>query len=126
MSCKDLFAKRGHEGKSNETGSSKAPILFSPGASPQTKKVKLNPSVDTFVSDVAALPIADGYEVDAHPTHFAPLLDDLLFPQTMEVHSTRRLKCIIEESSGYIFHVSIRSLFIFVALLLFSFCRLFF
>lgn len=111
MSCKDLFVKRGREDRSNEAESSKSPALFSPCTSQQAKKVKLNHSADTFVSgsSAPAPAIMRGYEVDAHPTHFAPLLRDLLFSQTMDVHSTRRPECIIEESSGYIFHVSIRS-----------------
>ncbi|XP_063945074.1 uncharacterized protein LOC135151216 [Daucus carota subsp. sativus] len=106
MSCKDLFVKRGREDRSNEAESSKSPALFSPCTSQQAKKVKLNHSADTFVSgsSAPAPAIMRGYEVDAHPTHFAPLLRDLLFSQTMDVHSTRRPECIIEESSGYIFH----------------------
>ena len=107
VSSKDFLTKRNREDKPTETESSKAPILFSPTTSPQPKKVTPNSPADTFVSDIVAMPIAHGYEVDVHPTNFSPLLKDLLPQQTIDAHSSRKLESLIEESSGYTFHVSI-------------------
>lgn len=71
VSSKELFAKRIREDKSKKIKLSKAPMFFSPSSSPQTKKVRLNPSMDTFVSNYTASPITFGYEVDAPPSSFA-------------------------------------------------------
>ena len=106
MSSRDLFAKRVRDDKSTETESSKAAVLFSPSSSPSRKKVKVGTSIGVVASGSSAAEIVNGYNPDDKPSAFAHLLRDMLLAQTVEAHSQKDLGEILDDSSGFAFHVS--------------------
>ena len=107
MSSRELFAKRARYEKFGEAESSRAALLFSPGTSPISKKVRIEPSENTLNSDSTNLPITYEYTVDAKPSSFSPMLKDLLLSQSMEALSVKGLEDVIGDSAGNIFHVGI-------------------
>lgn len=109
MSSHELFAKRARFDKLGEAESSRAALFVSPGASPMSKKVRIDPSGNTLNSDSTNLRITYEYSVDAKPSSFSPMLKDLLLSQSLEGLSPKNLEDIIGDSAGHIFHVCFRS-----------------
>lgn len=103
MSSKELFAKRAREDRPVETESSKTPML----GSPEAKRPKSVPSASGMRSEPNPPMIFYGYNAHAKPTEFAHLLDDLLLPQYIDSSDRKSPETLLNEASGYAFHVSL-------------------
>ena len=98
VSSKELFAKRAREEVPVETESSKTPMLNSPeGKRPKSAPSRSEPNPPL---------IFYGYNAHAKPTEFAHLLDDLLLPQYIDASNGKSPETLLNEASGYAFHVS--------------------
>lgn len=107
MSTKEMFAKRARDERSVGTGSSKTPLLASPVASPEAKRVKPTPSEAGGKSSSTTPLIFFGYNAHANPAEFAHYLGDLLLPQYIESSNGKSPKMLLAEATGYSFHVSL-------------------
>lgn len=81
-------------------------MLVSPTTNLMTKKAKVDPSSGIARSDFAMPLVAHGYNLDAKPSSFAHFLGDLILLQSMEGHSAKNIKAILDDSAGYSFRVS--------------------
>lgn len=105
ISSRDFYAKRARDDKCTETESS-AHRLTSPNVTPLAKKVRVDTFVTTIGSDFSMPLVGHGYSVDAKPSSFAHLLEDMLLSQSTEGHSAKSIEYILDDCTCHSFHVS--------------------